>query len=333
MGRKGTAVLCAAAALLGGAGCTGLRLGPFGLGAPVLKAHRGVSVRPDWGPRDRYVIVWRITSRTTHRALMFVLPLPVFGAGSQLGSHSGRDEIFVVDLESGEGPSKLGDGEGPQICPRGTYVAYRHQPTNTPVQLHGRSVLPCRLWLANYATGEKWQLAPFVGSYAFSLDGRWLMWVADGTRYVAPPDEPSKARAFAAGILRARRDGWSPVHSRWLADGRYYAMLGKRAPGGSWGTMRWVRFAPPEWTMEELSEPPSEELIRRGSRDNWRGTREGMWSHDGTMILRTPSKTWEMPKLLSALFLPPTIVGVSNVHVEFADGTTRRLTHFRAPWW
>lgn len=319
------------APLLGAWGCTGIKIGPvgdlppLGLGAPLLGAYRGVGVKGQWSPDERYVVVWKSSGKHFERALMFFLPLPVV---SGLDTDYYKDEIFVVDLRARTRPRKLGDSENPAVCPRGTYVAYRHQPIAEIVWVKGKEVSPWHLWLANYATGEKWRLAEYAADYSFSPDGRWLAWASavDPRQVVVNVEQPTKPQAYATE-QELSKVGWSFAGIWWSKDSSRYVSLEKRAHQAEPGQLRWVRFAPPEWKMEEVGPKLTKEqragLIFR---------RLPHRPADPKKVLRTKARRFVLPKVFSVLFFPEIAVGIENLYLDLPDGTTRKLTHFWPPW-
>ena len=89
-----------------------------------------------------------------------------------------------------------------------------------------------------------------------------------------------------------------------------------------------ARYAPPEWRMEVIALPPpaAQEWTRIEFRpSDWAPGP----SPDRKLIMKEKRVEFEVPDLL---VFPANEIRVENLYVEFSDGTTRQITHFKAPW-
>jgi len=324
------------ALLLGLPGCTGVRFGCIGLGNPVVGVYRGVTVKGHWCPDSRHVIVERTTTKGSERFPMFLI-LPILvpcGTDYRIRKEWVRDEILLLDLSQPSEVKKLADGQYPQVCPQGTYVAYKLLLKEGTKNVEGTSVDPRQLWLLNYATGDKRLLEEYVTSCEFTKDGKWITWesrvdaaLRSCRQFAAEVGAPSKPRTFGTEVSQMLKQGWD-CERGWMADDGSRCSDWRRGgdPEKPPSERCRVRYAPPEWKMEvtALPSPAARE---------WVHIRPIDWSRDpspdGKLILKRKKVEFLIPDLL---VLPAHRFRVENLLVEFPDGTTRQVTHFKAPW-
>lgn len=326
-------LLCWLALAVGSSGCTGIRVGPIGLGVPVVRVDRQVILSADWSADDRYVIIWKHTSKSATRVLMLLVPV-MTGESSQTASRI-TNEILVLNVNGRGKLRKLGDGRGVEISPGGSYLLYTHRPTGKRVWVNGKDFSIRQLWLANYVTGEKWKLDEFADRWSFSRDGKWLTWGSEIGRpqRVVNVERPAKVRSLGTELEELETAGWTVGRFQWSTDGGLYCVLGKIPHQGKPGRSRYLRFAPPDWKMTDLGESLSKDRAAGFREDRSRFSAEWVRSHDGTMLLRKKRKKFRIPYFLTLLSLPEGEVVVQNLYVELRDGSSRRLTYFWPPLW
>jgi len=323
-GRRRLLLLLSVIALFGPQGC-GVRVGPLGLGAPVVYSKQNVRISSEqWSPDSRCILIWRHTATTDIHDPMLIVSLtwlvPGLGYalahGDALGHASYDDEILRVKLSGWRRTRKIAEGSYPTVCPAGSYVAYRSAGN---------------LWLADYESGARWLVAGNAEDYSFSPDGKWLLWrTREGPLCVVDVREPRARQVLGAELQQAPWAGTRIQGVQWGFDGSVYCT----AQHGS--GKRWLRFAPPAWALEDLGDTLTEEhcagLVAEPphpSKTTVIRLREAPRSPDGTMVLRRRQETFSRPDLL---ILPKREVSADNLDVVMPDGSVRELTSFGHLW-
>ncbi len=322
------AAMALLALALGTAGCTGLRIGSYGIGIVPMRVRRAVFAKADWSPDDRFVLVAKRTAKSVERASFIIRP-----AGAWVNQSPGRAEILVVPADGSARPTRLGSGEGLSICPSGTCAAFVETADGAR-----------RLWLADYAAPKPTRtlLDPDVEHFSFSHDGKWLSWSsrADGAWRVAPVERPDQAHRLdedlgplAEARWTTRRWGMPRDRWRWSADGALYRLLTRWDDARRALEHRWVRFVPPEWTLDDLGERP-EGVAPATLRDELPRRPHGLArSRDGTLRLKIDVVRRRRTGILFFFGMPEAHTEVANVHLVLPDRSTRQLTRFRARRW
>lgn len=300
--------------LLGVQGC-GVRFGPVGLGLPVVQVDRHSDLgRPQWSPDSRYVIVCRTQRKRIGHSPMLIVPLPnlAYGMahGGMLVGVRSRSAIYCVDVKRRR-TRRIGDGGDFAVSPAGHLVAYG---TRGGIKL------------ADYRTGKRRRVTRDGRHFIFSPDGKWLRWGPYGGPWRVT-DVRDTTRHWPVGEELADEPWarWQVHHTKWGDDGAFYAAL-KRGQDKGRGR-RWVRFAPPAWELEDLGNRLNE--AQHASIHAAERHPKPWESPDGTMVLRTRQKTWDLPDLL---IFPGGEIKTENLDVVFPDGTRLKLTHFGPPW-
>ena len=319
---------------LAASGCTGFRLGPYGIGIATTQVRRTVLLRYDWSPDDRFVLISKQSTRSLERSCFLLIR-----TGGWDVVRPDRFEVYRVSSSGEERPARLGKGRGLKVCPAGTYAAFHEEyvPDKDAPPRH-------RLWLVDYAQPRPRpvMLGEQVVHYSFSHDGAWLSWasVADGTWTVARVDRPDerqaldgKLRTLSAKGWRTRRWGMPRDRWRWSADGCLYRLLTRWNEARRALDYRWVRLVPPDWRVEDLGEspagaPPLTLREERPSRPHGLAR-----SLDGSVRLDIRTVRRRRAGLLFLIGFPEAITEVQNVVLTLPDLSERPLTHFRASRW
>ena len=320
---------------LAASGCTGLRLGPYGIGIMTMAVHRSVQVSADWSPDDRFVLITRHTAKTIDRSSFII-----YSTDAWKKHLPDRHEVYRVPASGDEPPTSLGNGTGLEICPAGACVAFHEE--REPADKGGQALR--RLWLADYAAPEPQPviLDEDVEHYSFSHDGKWLSWNSRADRVwkvvaVARPDEPV---TLSAALEPLHADGWQ-THRwgmpsdrwRWSTDGALYRLLTRWSDARQALDRRWVRLVPPDWSLEDLGLRPAG-VLPATLRDEPPRRPHGLArSLDGSMRLETETTKSRRAGILFLFGLPERTSEVANVVLVLPGHTRRPLTNFRVSRW
>ncbi|MFW6161776.1 MAG: hypothetical protein ACODAJ_03350 [Planctomycetota bacterium] len=312
-------------------GCAGLRLGAYGVGILPMRVHRAVHAQADWSPDDQFVLIEKHRDKRVTRASFLLTVLTIWEK-----DYPDRYAIYRVPVPEGEPLTWIGPGQDLEIAPAGTFAAYveEHDPPE-------KGAAPQRrLWLVDYAAPdpEPTALDEDVEHYSFSLDGQWLSWKArgEGGWKVAPVARPEQVRLLDEPLEFLTRQGWDPDRWgmprgrwRWSADGALYRVLTRWDRTRKALAYRWVRFVPPDWTLEDLGTLPAH-AKPAALREERPSRPHGLaYSRDGSMRLMIDVKRRVRKGIAFTLGLPEKHTEVANVLLILPDHQRRPLTHFR----
>ena len=311
-------------------GCGGCRVSRYGFGTPAMRIHRGVWAKADWSPDDQFVLV---AATRTKRVIRARYSIVAYGALEDEPYE--RHAIYRVRADGSERPVRLGDGQGLEIAPAGTWAAFAEE-LDPPEE--GQPP-PRRLWLADYAARRPRpvKLGDGVLHYSFSHDGKWLAWSSaePASWRVVAVDRPDQPHDLSAALVDLRKEGWTARRWgmprdrwRWSADGSLYRLLTRWGPDRTSLIHRWVRYVPPDWTPEDLGRFPKD-VEPESLRDEPRRRPHGLArSLDGNRTLHVETDERIRGGLAYAVCFPSRTSSVANVFIAGPGRSRLQLTHF-----
>lgn len=314
-------------------GCGGCRVYRYGFGRPRMRVHRSVWCKADWSLDDRFVLVSVTKMKRVFRARFSIVPYD-----SYEDEPRERQILYRVPADGSEEPTRLGYGTQLTVCPAGTYAAFV-EPLEPAEE---GEPPPRRLWLVDYAAEEPEPVAldDDLAHFSFSHDGKWLAWssAAPGTWRVIAVDRPSEPHELSPALAELRDAGWLPRRWgmprdrwRWSTDGALYRLLTRFGTDRTTLTHRWVRFVPPDWTVEDLGRLPKDappEALRDEAPRRPHGLAR---SRDGALLLRVGTEERIRAGTLYALGFASRTYSIANVFVLGPRRSSLQLTDFRPP--